>query len=159
MSPKQKLVSSSALAGFIGGLGSFVFLIRMYGVDSWHLIFAMSFEVSLLFPVGSSTAAAVIATRFDPKKFRWPQGMVLAYLSFLLFSVCRGFAIGVYFLFTGSSFWQAVGFMLIIPFSDVLFGTIFVGWIILPLGALLGFMYHSRFNKSLNTDTGDAGAG
>ena len=159
MSPRQRLVSSSALFGFIAGLGSLVFLVRFFGSDYWDLIFFMPFETSLLFPIGSSVSAAIVATRFDPTKFRWLQGIELACYSFFWFSVGRGILIAVYLLISEGPHWLPLVLIIVILFSDVFFGLFFVGWIVLPAGALLGLLYDLRSNKSLNTDASDAGAG
>jgi hypothetical protein len=159
MSPKQRLISSSALFGFVAGLGSLVFLVRFFGSEDWDLIFLMPFEASLLFPIGSSVSAAIVATRFDPLKFRWLQGIELACYSFFWFSIGRGISIAAYWLISGIPLWLAVTSIFVVLFSDVLFGLVFVGWIVLPAGALLGFLNGLRSNKSLNTDASDAGAG
>ena len=159
MTQKGKLVSSSALVGFIGGLGALVFLIHKHDSEFWELYFLMPFEASVLFPIAGSCVAALVGSRFEPNNFCWLQGLELAWLSLILFGVARGVAIGVHSLFLGLPLSMAVATMVVIPLTDIFFGTVLIGWIIFPLGALFGFYWHRRFNKSLNTDASKAGAG
>ena len=81
--------------------------------------------------------------------------MLLAGLSLLL--LCFGFFIFVS-LEVGVDLKEWIE-AIYVGFIYCLLAVIFVGWIVLPLGAVLGCLYWRRFNKSLNADASDAGAG
>jgi hypothetical protein len=159
MSPRTQLILRSAVFGFVGGLVILVFFVNKVGAENWSLVFLQPFEVSVLFPLLSAVAAALVAARFDPFKVRWPQGVVLALYTFILFTVLQGVLNGVYVMLAEGSFWLGAATFIVTIFADVFFGTIIVGWIIVLLGSILGFTHSRRLNKSLNTDASDAGAG
>ena len=98
-------------------------------------------------PVFSGLLAALVSAFFKPRKFSWFKGALLALTSLLAF--CFGLM-----AFLAISAGEVNAYALIVgSVALALVACTYVGWIIIPIGALFGYVFSKKgINKSLKAD-------
>lgn len=129
MSERKLLISYFALAGFIGGLGATLFLWRFVGPE--HSGVVLGFRQAWLwfaFPVVGAALSAFWARLFGERGFGLLRGALVSFLAFLSFCALLGLA--------------GAGPVAFFAFS--FFGFLLVGWALVLLGAVTGWLYQRQ---------------
>jgi len=138
------------MAGIVGGAFgamSLLFLSFFIGIQNFHLVIAVPFALALTFPILGACASMIAVYRFDPHRFGAIQGAVAATLAFVLFAVFHAVLAIVYAAFRMKTPYE----LLIGPsifLSDLVFGTLLVGWAAPVIGAGAGAIYNRRIKNA-----------
>jgi hypothetical protein len=132
VNPRRRLATYFALAGFLGGAVSAVFLWVFISPQHPYFVIGLKNAWSFaLFPFVGALLAAAWTTVFNPRGFGALFGAIVALLSFVTFCALIA-AVG------HGGLWGFLAF--------TFFGLIMFGWGLLLLGAVTGwyFVRHAR---------------
>lgn len=127
MSERNLLLSYFALAGLVGGLGATLFLWRFVGPEKSGVV--LGFTQSWLwfaFPAVAAVLSAFWARLFGERNFGLRQGALVSFLSFVTFCAILS-------LVGPGGPWAFFAFSL--------FGFVLMGWVLVLLGALTGWLF------------------
>jgi len=130
MSERNLLISYFASAGFVGGLAATLFLWRFVGPEHSRVVLGFSqLWFWFAFPVVGAALSAFWARLLGERGFGLLRGALVSFLAFLSFCALLGLA--------GPGGPAAF-------FAFSFFGFLLVGWALVLLGAVTGWLYQRQ---------------
>ena len=137
MSERNLLVSYFTLAGLVGGLAVTIFLWRFVGPENSGIV--LGFNQSwfwFAFPVVGAGLSAFWARLLGEKGFGLLRGALVSFLAFLSFCALLSLAVAAPVAFFAFSF----------------FGFVLVGWALVLLGAVTGWLFRRQVAAKHSND-------
>ncbi len=140
MDYRKQLFGYFGIAGFLGALGGTVFLWQFYGLENSNILFGVrqSWPFFVL-PFVGALVAGFWAALFRGPSFGPARGALVAVLSFLTFTA----------LLSAVRMESAMDSMARF-FAYSFFGFIFVGWALVAIGVLTGWLFKRQVGLALS---------
>jgi len=140
VSNQRRLQGYSAGAAFIAALFSLLFL-SFYMRPWFEYYFQLPPLAVPLLALLAGGISGVISRRFDPNAFGIAHGMWLATQTFILFCLIHAVLFTLITKGAEGNFEAMLWYIILMSFSNLLYGGLLVGWLVLITGALYGFLY------------------